>query len=117
MVVIEIAANANCEAVDLRVFHDLEPARPIRRVRVSHGQEPAQWHEVVGWTAAGQSAPALAQPVDDSGEGVAVLVRGADAGLRLRPAGSNAPWSLEQAQQWGAPFLLLGSTEDIQLAA
>jgi len=34
MVMIEIHANPNCPAADLRVFHDLEPARPVAQVRL-----------------------------------------------------------------------------------
>lgn len=117
MVVIEIPPNPNCEAVELRVFHDLEPPRPISHVRV---EPPAaggvQWCAVTGWTLAGDPCPALARKVDDSGEGVAILVSGGDAGLRLAPEGHDASWRLDDARQWGLPFLLLPDEGDLRFA-
>ena len=115
MILIEILENPNCEAVPMRIFHDLEPARPVRRVRLQQGEE-VDWYDVTGWSAQGAPAPAVAQKVDDSGEGVAFLVCGADAGLRLRPAKETGPWRLEEPGQWGEPFLLVSDLDDLELA-
>jgi len=127
MITVEIAPNPNCEPVDLRVFHDLEPPRQVHRVCLARPPGPPvaragaggdgegragepKWHEVTGWTAQGAPCPALAQRVDDSGEGTALLVYGGDAGLRFRPAGTG-PWRLEDPQQWGEPFRLTTDSE------
>ncbi len=114
MIVIEIPPNPNCEAVELRVFHDLEPPRPIRQVRLERSPGAPAWHDVVGWTLAGVACPAQAQKVDDSGEGVAFLIYGGEAGLRLRPAGSQEPWSLECANQQGVSFLIVADPGDFR---
>jgi hypothetical protein len=107
MVVIEVAPNPNCEPVELRIFHDVEPPRRVQRLLVARpGGGPASWHDVTGWTAEGVPCPAMSQRVDDSGEGSALLVFGGTGGLRFRPAGSTRPWELADAEQWGAPFLL-----------
>jgi hypothetical protein len=106
MVIIEIPLNRNCEPVDMRIFNDVEEPREVRRLVVAPpGREPA-WYDVTGWTAEGGPCPALARRVDDSGEGLAVLVYGGSAGLRFRPAGSARPWTLDDPEQWGLPFLL-----------
>ena len=107
MVIVEVPPNPNCEPVDLRLFHDVEAAQPVHRVCLERTPDRPAWYEVVGWTAAGAPCPAWAQRVDDSGEGVAVLIHGGDAGVRLRPEGAAGPWTLDDPQQWGAPFLLL----------
>ena len=116
MIVIEIPPNPNCDAVDMRVFHDLAPPRAIRQVRLERGPGTPRWYEVVGWGMSGTTTPAWAQKVDDSGEGVALLIYGADAGLRFRPAGSSEPWRLDDPQQWGTPFLLTSDEADVQWA-
>ena len=113
MITIEIPPNPNCDAVDLRVFHDLEPPRPVSQVRLTRDRRAPQWHEVVAWTAARSSQQALAQKVDDSGEGVAFLIYGGEAGLRLRPAGSVGPWRLDHPEQWGLPFILTTEAADL----
>lgn len=114
MLLIEIPTNANCEATE-RVFHDLEPPRRITHVRLSRapGGRP-MWHAVTGWTLDGATAPALARKVDDSGDGVAMVISGGDAGLRFRPEGSLEPWRVEAARQWGLPFVLLPDAADLR---
>ena len=107
MVIVEVPPNPNCEPADLRLFHDVEPPRPIRQVCLERTPGSPQWFEIVGWTAAGAPCPVWAQRVDDSGEGVAMLVSGGDAGVRLRPVASSGPWQVDDPQQWGAPFLLM----------
>ena len=113
MTIIEIAENPNCAATE-RVFHDLDAPRPVRRVRLLHAAGTPQWHAVTGWTVAGVPCPALMTKVDDSGDGVALLVFGGDAGLRLRPEGSEAPWTIDDTRQWGEPLLILGDPADVE---
>ena len=114
MVVIEIPPNSNCDAVDMRVFNDLEPPRPVSRVCLERERGLPRWYEVVAWMASGATRQALAQKVEDSGEGVAFLIYGGDAGLRLRPAGSIEPWQLAHPQQWGLPFILTTDVADVK---
>ena len=115
MVVIEIDPNANCEPVDMRVFHDLSPAARVSHVRLEREPGCPAWFELTGWTADGAPCPALAQKVDDSGDGIALLVRGGDAGLRFRPEADTAAWSLEAAAQWGESFLLIADEHDLRI--
>lgn len=118
MIAIEIPPNPNCPEVDLRVFNDLAPARAVSRVRLARDGGPLQWYDIVSWTLSGTpQGPALAQKVDDSGEGVAILIYGGEAGLRLKPAGSTAPWGLQQPEQWGEAFLITTDTDDVQWAS
>ncbi len=116
IITIEIPANPNCDAVDLRVFHNLDAPRPVLQVRLARENGPVQWHEVVAWTIAGTPAQAVAQRVDDSGEGVAFLVYGQDAGIRLRPSGSTDAWRVPHPQQWGLPFILTTDPADLKFA-
>ena len=116
MIALEIPANPNCEAVELRVFHDLTPPQPVSHVRLECSDGAATWCEVTGWTATGEQCPALLQKVDDSGEGVAFLLHGGDAGLRLRPAEQPEPWQLGNPQQWGEPFLIIADHQDVRMS-
>ena len=116
MVLIEIAENPNCAPVDLRVFHDLAPSQPVAAVRLERSPGALQWHAVTGWTVAGLPCPARLQKVDDSGEGVAFLLYGGDAGLRLQPADGQTPWGLRDSRQWGESFLIVADRSDIRFA-
>ena len=116
MIVIEIPPNPNCEAVEMRVFHDLEPARQIAQVRLEREAGKPVWYEVTGWTVRGAPCPALAQKVDDSGDGTAFLIYGGDAGLRFRSAGTPDPWQLNHLHQWGEPFLILIDINELRFS-
>lgn len=115
MLTLEIAPNPNCEAVELRVFHDLEPPQSVTHVRLEHDTPGhPQWYAVTGWTLIGRCIPAVARRVDDSGEGVVHLVSGGDAGLRLQPERRQATWQLTDLQQFGMPFLLIADPQDLR---
>lgn len=114
MVIIDIPTNPNCDAMDMRIFHDLGAPREIRQVRLEREPGRPQWCEVTGWTTANTPCPVLVHKVDDSGEGVAFLVHGGDAGLRFRHATHPTPWGLDDPQQWGEPFLITTDAEDLQ---
>ena len=114
MITLEILDNPNCPSVDLRIFHEVEPPQPVAQVRVSRDGQPPQWYDVTGWSQAGGPCPAWIQKVDDSGDGVAFLLYGGDAGLRLRLASSGEAWSSGAVSQWGEPFLIIGDREDIR---
>jgi len=113
VIIVEIPPNPNCEAVELRIFHDLEPPRRVSQVRLEHHGSP-QWCRVTGWTLQGSSCPSLGRKVDDSGEGVVLLVSGGEAGLRVQPADHQESWRLDHPAQWGVPFLLLADAQDVR---
>ena len=116
MITLEIEPNPNCEPVDLRVFNDVGPPKPVAQVLVDRTAGPPHWCLVTGWTQGGDPVPAQARQVDDSGEGLVWLVSGGDAGLRLQPAWQPRVWSLEESTQWGMPFLLIGDLRDLRFA-
>ena len=115
MILIEIPANPNCEPVEMRVFHDVEPPRPVGQVRLERQIGHPEWYAVIGWTASKGPCPAFLQKVDDSGEGVAFLLYGGDAGIRLRPAEQEAPWRIGDPAQRGEPFVILSDLSDVRL--
>lgn len=117
MIIIEIPENLNCQPMDMRLFHDLERSRVVEQVRLEREPGRPEWFEVVGWTERGEPCIAHAQKVDDSGEGVAFLIHGGTAGLRLRSFGSQQSWNEASAEQWGEPILILTDSEDFVLAA
>ena len=65
---IQIDENPNCAAMDGLVFQPKAPAREVSRVRVSR-DGVTEWCEITGLTEAGDACPAVASPIDDSGDG------------------------------------------------
>jgi hypothetical protein len=102
MIIVEIPPNPNCDPVDMRIFNAVDGCgRPVRALRVAPAGGAPFWHDVTGWTADGDACPALAQRVEDSGDGLAILVYGGTGGLRFRPAGSAQPWGADGARAVG----------------
>ena len=114
MIVVEIEPNPNCDPVDMRVFHDLEPPRRVTHVRLERIPGQAKWYEVVGWMQQAAPCPALVQKVDDSGDGIALLIRGGDAGLRFREEGSSLDWDINEPSQRGESFYITTDADDIR---
>lgn len=75
------------------VFEAVGPGRPVKRIRY----EGAIW-EIAALSSSGESTPATAVPVSDSGAGTSLLLFGGDRGLRL-----GAPDGTMSAE----PYLLL----------
>ena len=45
--------------------------------------------------------------IGDSGAGQSRLIRGGDAGVRLRPTSSTEEWSVDSPNQVGEPYIIL----------
>ena len=103
----DVEAGGNSDLSMTRLFEALDAPRDVRWVEVAF--RPDGWEgpcDVVGWSDGGPVA-ARAARVADSGDGVVVLVYGGAEGIRLRPSASEAPWSLDDPEQWGEPCLML----------
>ena len=96
-------------------FKELGPAKEIKQLRLSarKSEEALCW--VVGWSDdPGQPlCPAFAQPVEDSGQGLAYLIYGGNWGIRLKPVNLEENWDLYSSKQWGEAFLLIGDPRSI----
>jgi hypothetical protein len=98
------------------VYKNLGVPFRVARVRIFEGQPEGRLFAITGWSSAAGGSPisAYAVQVEDSSAGAAYLVYGGDWGVRLGPADSDAPWGMEDAQQFGETHLVLSSLEDIE---
>ena len=103
---VEVSESANCPMSLTRVFDAMEV--PIRVSRVTASDPYGEDHlcDVTGWSASGECS-AYAVLVEDSGEGVAMLIYGGDEGIRLKPVEYEDGWDLNNPHQWGEACLLL----------
>ena len=110
---IAVNANPNCQGSEEFVFNELGPPKKIKGIRISEGPRDVDC-EVVGVDAEGRFVGAFAAKIADSGAGFAYIIVGSDWGIRIRPSlFSKEPWSLSNPRQWGEPFKIYGSEEDI----
>lgn len=103
---IQIDENPNCTSMDGLVFQPKGPAREVRRVLVSR-DGVTEWCEIIGLAESGATCPALASPIDDSGDGACYLISGGAWGLRLTSASGV----------FGEAYLVLpGDGKDLEFA-
>lgn len=116
--IVEVESNDNCEASIFARFKEAGPARPISQVRLYERNPAGEWYWVTGWSDNEHSpaCPAYARLVEDSGSGLTYLVYGGLYGLRFKPISSEAPWSLDDPQQWGEAYLSLSTDRDLRYA-
>ncbi|MGH7197820.1 MAG: hypothetical protein ACREH5_03665 [Candidatus Omnitrophota bacterium] len=105
--------NPNCRGGGQFVFRELEPARLIQGIKVTErGKEISC--TVTGVEKDGKFVPAYAAKIADSGAGFAYLIYGGAWGIRIRPGSYAAEaWDLSNKHQWGEPFKIYGSEEDL----
>ena len=109
---IKVDDNPNCSGSEEFVFCEIGGARFIRALRADdRGKEIV--YEITGVGEKGIFQKAQAVKVTDSGEGYAFLIYGGLWGIRLRPENASGPWDLADSKQWGEPFKLYGSENDL----
>lgn len=97
------------------VFQELGPSQPVRGVVLSKGGKDVLY-EVTGWTSTpvDAPAPAMAQPVADSGDARAILIYGGDLGVLLKPASVKEEWNPSSPNQERRPYILVSSDTDLR---
>jgi hypothetical protein len=112
---LEVEENSNCKGMDMMRFKELGSPKPLKQVRLYDRTDGGEWCQITGWTGeeGGPICPAYARPIEDSGIGMAYLVYGGNYGVRLKPAGIDEVWNLTSPQQWGEPYLVLTSPQDL----
>ena len=103
---IEVYESQNCPLNITRMFSTLEQSKPASYVKTTGIDGKEGIFDVVGWSSTGPTE-AHAVLVEDSGDGIAMLIYGNEEGIRLRPSGDTEPWSLKSPNQWGEACLLL----------
>ena len=112
---VDVQAGDNCDYPVNRMFSSLgEPKQVVWLDGPGHSGEVGTF-QVTGWSSEGP-CPAYAVQVEDSGEGMALLIYGGDEGIRLRPKESLELWSISSKTQWGEPCMLLDVDSEVGYA-
>lgn len=110
---VEVSADINSPWPLHRIFQTLRSPTQISRVLTTNPKGLDTMCDVIGWSPTG-TCPAWSALVDDSGEGVAMLIYGGEHGIRLKDINCQEPWDLESINQWGEPCLLLDNDVKIE---
>lgn len=89
-----------------RVFEAHGAPKMVSKVRTWDPNGRECLCDITGWASEGP-CPAYAVLVEDSGEGIAMLIYGGNEGLRLKPEDCQEAWDVNSLRQWGEACLLL----------
>jgi len=109
---VEVSESANCPLSLTRGFDAIQDPVQVSRVMASDPDDNDRTCDVTGWSASGP-CPAYAALVEDSGEGIVMLIYGGDEGIRLKPVVCHEPWDLNSPRQWGEACLLLDQAVEL----
>jgi hypothetical protein len=113
---VEVDSSPNWEGSVFIRFREQGQARRVAQVRTYDRISTGEWCTITGLRGECPEGlcHAFAQRVEDSGAGTVYLVWGGNWGLRLKPAIHEGPWSLDDASQWGEPYLLMADAQDLR---
>ncbi len=103
---IDVESNPNTETSFNMVFRDVSQKREAFCIkhRVDTEDQPVQ---VTGWDAETNSpCPAFACKVEESGDGIALLIYGGSGGIRMKLLEDESPWDSASPTQWGDTHLV-----------
>ena len=112
-VAVNVEASSNCPMQMERMFETLGEPREVQWAVAPNPMGQDVCCRVTGWSSEGP-CPAYGVLVEDSGEGVLMLIYGGDEGIRLKLAESPEEWDVDSPSQWGEACLLLG--KDVELS-
>lgn len=112
LIEIEVNESRNSCLGFTRMFSTLGPSKKISRVRTVTPDGVEGLYDVVGWSSVG-AVQAYSVKVEDSGEGIAMLVYGGDEGIRFKRADSDTSWDLGDPGQWGEPMILIDENSEM----
>jgi len=113
---LEVESSENCELSLFLRFKEVGPPKPVVQVKSYERDRKGEWCDVVAYSDDPERPwpTAMAQPVEDSGAGLAILIFGSVGGIRLKPVSCEEDWNLESRDQWGETHLLLADTRDLR---
>ena len=103
---VDVEANENIHESFSMLYRDVSKSREVYCIKYNiEGEEsPVQ---VIGWVKETQSTcAAYACQVEESGDGVAILIYGGTGGIRIKPLEDETEWELGAPKQKGATHLV-----------
>ena len=106
---LEIESNPNVERNFDMIYRDVSPIRELYCIKynIDGKEQPVQ---ITGWDAdTNTPCSAYACKVEESGDGVALLIYGGSGGVRMKLLEDETKWNTQSTEQWGDTHLVYPS--------
>ena len=103
---LEVEPCSNCQESVSKIYHVISKSRPIGSIQYERGGKEIPV-SITGWDAKTET-PCLAYAcqIEESGDGVALLIFGGNGGIRMKPIDDNAEWDVNNSNQWSESHLV-----------
>ncbi len=103
---IDIEPNANIDSSVSTVYRDIDSPREVYCIKYKL-QDSDEAMQITGYDhETGKPCPAYACHIEESGDGLALLIYGGSAGIRLKRLEDESEWDLSSPNQWGETHLI-----------
>jgi hypothetical protein len=111
---LDLSEGGNLSQDAMATFKETGPSREVVAVFLFDGGQ-TRWCAVTGWETGPRQA--LVTPIEESGDGPALLLHGGSHGIRLAGLAATSmeqahqqaldvDWNLEHGHEWGEPFII-----------
>jgi hypothetical protein len=103
---LEVEPCSNCDESVGRMYNVISQSKPIHSIQYEkEGKEiPVS---VTGWDGETETpCQAYACRIEESGDGVALLIFGGSGGIRMKPIDDDSKWDVNNANQWSESHLV-----------
>ena len=103
---LEVESGTNVDKPFSMMYREVDKPREVFAIKytVNGSEQPAQ---VTGWDAETNTpCSAFACRVEESGDGVALLIYGGSGGIRIKELEDESAWNVHAPNQWGETHLV-----------
>lgn len=103
---LEVEPCSNCQESVGRMYNVISESKPICSIQYEkEGIEiPVS---ITGWDGEMEApCPAYACRIEESGDGVALLIFGGSGGIRMKPINDDSNWDVNNSNQWSESHLV-----------
>ena len=103
---LEVEPCSNCDESVSRLYNVISEPKQISSIEYEKDGKEILVH-ITGWDGDREApCPAFACHIEESGDGVALLIFGGSGGIRMKSIGDNSNWNVANSNQWSESHLV-----------
>ncbi len=103
---LEVEPCSNCQESVGRMYNVISEPRQICSLQYEKDGKEIDV-AVTGWDGETETpCPAFARRIEESGDGVALLIFGGNGGIRMKPIKDDSNWDVNNSNQWSESHLV-----------
>ncbi len=103
---LEVEPCSNCDESVGRMYNVISESKQISSIQYEKDGKEIPVH-ITGWDGETETpCPAFACRIEESGDGVALLIFGGSGGIRMKSIDDDSKWDADNSDQWSESHLV-----------